>query len=162
MTYFEHCASIAEEKQLSFDLQPLSLSLSLSLSFSEERPTERATNHNLNSEFPKMAADILAQRFAGGNGEKSCGSRRIATGNHFLASAACLLGTLDLADPICGARPSPSPIMSHPSSVLLTLFDRGNYGTSSHPLRARERDRSLPFALSSFFLSSLPHSSHIR
>ena len=48
-------SSTAQEKQLSFDLRPFS-ALFLSLS---ERASERATNHNLNSAFPKMSATPL-------------------------------------------------------------------------------------------------------
>ena len=60
--------STAQEKQLSFDLRPFSAPFP---SLSERASaSERATNHNLNSAFPKMsaaaaaAADTLPQRFA--------------------------------------------------------------------------------------------------
>ena len=126
LTYIKHCASVSQEKQLSFDLRPFSLSLSLSLSLFLRRATEwaseRATNHNLNSAFPKMAADILAQRFArclflqiAENSTYKCGCHRSLISGPCLSHFWC-------------ASPSLSSFLP-----VLTLFDGGNCGTHSIP-----------------------------
>ena len=141
MTDFKHCA---RETTFFWFTPLLSLSLSLlcyypSFSLSLSPKNERATNHNPNSAFPKMAADILAQRWT-----KSL---------QFPESFTYFHG--ESLTQLCGCSRSirSRPCLSHlwyPSPIppVLTLFDRGNYGTPS--LSYHPRDRSLPFALSPF------------